>query len=541
MRRIAVVGSFDTKAAPLDRLVTRLRELGEDPVTVDTSVFPSDRVCDHCATDVARAAGHDIEALRTIGRAGAVGAMADGAARVVGRLVRDESVGAVVCMGGSNASTVFSRLLPAIPVGVPKILLGTGVAGETRPIVNRSDAILIYPIVDIEGDNVILRGMIDRLAHVAVGARDAGPIRPTDDAGRSVALSMYGVTTACVAQCRALLADNGFESLVFHANGTGGRSLEDLAAQSRVSLVIDVSSSEVVDELFGGLWPAGSDRLRGAARHGVPQVDRPRRRRHDLRRPPNGRGAPLSRPAHDCPQRPRHPHPHHAGGESPARRGRGGTTRASGGARLAHGSAAGCVRARRRRWAVLRSGRDRGIRRGGFDRPSRRRCPSSRPICISTIRSSPGPWSPRRYAATARRRVAGTGTNAKSSPILETGPSSPGSAGILPAAGRRPGTVQAGTWRLCVLPRAGRPPRSRKVAGLDSGTGMTALLKGPAKGIEERARCSRICFGGNDQRDAGAQPAHRRAHGEVARQSRRHPQRALHRLRPRTRDRRSGP
>ena len=100
--------------------------------------------------------------------------------------------------------------------------------------------------------------MIDRLAHVAIGARDAGPIRHSDDAGRSVALSMYGVTTACVAQCRAVLAEHGFESLVFHANGTGGRSLEDLAAQSRVSLVMDVSISEVVDELFGGLWPAGS-------------------------------------------------------------------------------------------------------------------------------------------------------------------------------------------------------------------------------------------------------------------------------------------
>jgi len=274
MRRIAVVGAFDTKAAPLGRLVDKLRALGEDPVTVDTGVFPSGCDCDHRAPDVARAAGRDIEELRTIGRAGAVAAMADGAARVVGRLVRDESVGAVVCMGGSNASTVFSRIVPAVPVGIPKILLGTGVAGETRGIVNGSDAILIYPIVDIEGDNSILRGVIDRLAHVAIGARDAGPIRQ-DDAARSVALSMYGVTTACVAQCRALLAEHGFESLVFHANGTGGRSLEDLAAQSRVCLVMDVSISEVVDELFGGLWPAGSGRLCGAARHGVPQVIAP--------------------------------------------------------------------------------------------------------------------------------------------------------------------------------------------------------------------------------------------------------------------------
>ena len=275
MSRIVVVGSFDTKAAPLGRLVAKLRELGEAPVTVDTGVFPSDFDCDHSAAAVARAAGHAIDDLRTIGRAGAVAAMADGAARVLDTLIRADGVGAVVCMGGSNASTVFSRLVPVVPIGTPKILLGTGVAGETRGIVNGSDAILLYPIVDIEGDNSVLRGMIDRLAHVAIGARDAGPIRQSDDAERSVALSMYGVTTACVAQCRALLAEHGFESLVFHANGTGGRSLEDLAAQSRVSLVMDVSISEVVDELFGGLWPAGSERLCGAARHAVPQVMAP--------------------------------------------------------------------------------------------------------------------------------------------------------------------------------------------------------------------------------------------------------------------------
>lgn len=275
MRQIIVVGSFDTKAAPLGRLVAKLRELGEDPVSMDTGVFPSNCDCNHPAADVARAAGHTIDELRTIGRAGAVAAMADGAARVLGTLVRGGGVGAVVCMGGSNASTVFSRLVPVVPIGVPKILLGTGVASDTRDFVKGSDAILLYPIVDIEGDNSILRAMIDRLAHVAVGARDAGPIRQSDDVERSVALSMYGVTTACVAQCRALLAESGFESLVFHANGTGGRSMEELAAQSRVSLVMDVSISEVVDELFGGLWPAGPDRLRGAARHGVPQVIAP--------------------------------------------------------------------------------------------------------------------------------------------------------------------------------------------------------------------------------------------------------------------------
>ena len=278
MTRIVVAGSFDTKAIPFDHLVVKLRELGENPITVDTSVFPSKQNCDHPAAEVARAAGYNIDELRSIGRADAITAMSQGAKQILSELVSAGKVGALVCMGGSNASTIFSRLISVVPIGVPKILLGTGVAGETRGIVNGTDVILLYPIVDIEGDNSILRGMIERLAHVAVGARNAGQFEnfdDSDDSVRSVALSMYGVTTACVARCRELLAEHGFESLVFHANGTGGRSLEECAEQSRVCLVVDVSISEVVDELFGGLWPAGPERLKGAATHGVPQVIAP--------------------------------------------------------------------------------------------------------------------------------------------------------------------------------------------------------------------------------------------------------------------------
>ena len=275
MSRVVVAGAFDTKAEPLGLLVESLRALGERPITIDTGVFGGEHGCDHPAEAVAEAAGRLLGDLPALGRAEAVSAMSRGASRILGRLLENGEVGALVCMGGSNAAVVFSHLAPVLPVGIPKVLMATSVAGETRPLVGGGDVTMLYPIVDIEGDNSILRGMITRLAGVAAALRRSGRLQQEVGPDRSVGLTMYGVTNRCVTHCRALLSSTGRESLVFHANGTGGRSFESFVAQGLVSSVIDVTISELTDELFGGLWPAGPDRLRTAARLGVPQAVAP--------------------------------------------------------------------------------------------------------------------------------------------------------------------------------------------------------------------------------------------------------------------------
>ena len=270
-----MAGAFDTKGEPFHYLVENLRNLGEPPITIDTGVFGSEHVCDHPREAVAEAAGYSLVDLSLLGRAGALSVMSRGAATILGRLVENGEVGALVCMGGSNAAAVFTQLAPVLPVGIPKVLMATSVAGETRPLVGGSDVTMLYPIVDIEGDNSILRGMIARLAQVAVALLRSGLLRHGSAPGRSVGLTMYGVTNTCVAHCRYLLEARGRESLVFHANGTGGRSFESFITQGLVSSVIDVTISEMTDELFGGLWPAGPDRLCAATRTGVPQAIAP--------------------------------------------------------------------------------------------------------------------------------------------------------------------------------------------------------------------------------------------------------------------------
>ena len=275
MGHIVIAGAFDTKAEPLCLLAERLRAMGESPITIDTGIFGGDHGCDHSAESVAEAAGHRLADLPALGRADAVSVMSRGGAEILGELARREEVDALVCMGGSNAAVVFTHLTPVLPMGVPKILMATVVAGNARPLVDGGDVILLYPIVDIEGDNSILRAMIERVAHVAAGARAAGRFEQMGGDGGVVGITMYGVTTRCVAYCREILAGKGVESLVFHANGTGGASLESFVAQGLVSAVLDVTISELTDELFGGLWEAGTGRLTGASRHGVPQAVAP--------------------------------------------------------------------------------------------------------------------------------------------------------------------------------------------------------------------------------------------------------------------------
>ena len=275
MSRVVVAGAFDTKAEPLGLLVETLTTMGAPPVTIDTGVFSGDHGCQYPAGAVAEAGGHSQGNLPSLGRAGAVSAMARGAGTILRGLVDDGQVGALVCLGGSNAAVLFTHLAPAVPLGIPKVLMATSVAGETRGLVDGRDVTMIYPIVDIEGDNRILRSMIRRLAAVTVALLGAGPLGEEEGSAPTVGMTMYGLTNPCVTHCRSLLSAAGLESMVFHANGTGGRTLESFISGGLVSSVIDVTISEITDELFGGLWPAGPDRLRTAARMGVPQVIAP--------------------------------------------------------------------------------------------------------------------------------------------------------------------------------------------------------------------------------------------------------------------------
>lgn len=272
MKSVVVVGSFDTKSEALAFLLEQIQALGGATVSIDTSVFPSSATVDYSADRVSEQAGTAHDQLPALGRAVAVHVMAEGAARIVARLAESRELGALVCMGGSNAATVFSRLAQVVPTGIPKLLMSTVVAGDTRPMIEGTDSIMLYPIVDIEGRNTVLDAMVMRLAATAVSMASMPPLRMASQGPDRVGVTMFGVTTRAVSRCRQQLESQGLEVLTFHANGMGGKSLERFIEEGLVTSVLDLTTTELADELFGGMFSAGPSRLTAAARKGVPQV-----------------------------------------------------------------------------------------------------------------------------------------------------------------------------------------------------------------------------------------------------------------------------
>ncbi|MEU6341397.1 Tm-1-like ATP-binding domain-containing protein [Streptomyces sp. NPDC046977] len=277
---VALLGTLDTKGAEYEWLRERLLRRAVDVVLIDTGVAGEPRVpADIARAEVARAAGADIARLRAQGdRGSAVTTMAEGAAEVVRRLHARGRLHGVLAIGGSGGTSIATRAMRALPLGVPKLMVSSMAAGDVSPYVGAADIAMMYSVVDIAGVNrvsaPILANAADAIAAMATGFATDAPPPPADDRPL-VAASMAGVTTPGVDAARQRLTDLGYEVLVFHSVGSGGRSLETLAAQGMFSGVLDLTLSELADDLVGGTFGAGPDRLRAAGRAGVPQVVSP--------------------------------------------------------------------------------------------------------------------------------------------------------------------------------------------------------------------------------------------------------------------------
>lgn len=271
---VALVGALDTKHEEYAFVRDRLATHGVPALLIDTGVLGDAGVeADVDRRAVARSGDADLDTLVEDGRRGdAMTAMATGAARVVQRLHDDRAVSGVMVLGGSNAGFVMSVLTTALPIGFPKLLVSTIVAGDTRPYLQATDLIMMYPVVDLAGLDSISRPVLSRAADAMAGIVAAPPVPGPGAGARSVGCTMFGVTTPCVTSIQRELSADGVEVHVFHANGTGGRTLERLIRSGDLAAVADVTTTELADELVGGVCSAGQDRLTAAAACGVPQV-----------------------------------------------------------------------------------------------------------------------------------------------------------------------------------------------------------------------------------------------------------------------------
>ncbi|NUP61824.1 MAG: Tm-1-like ATP-binding domain-containing protein [Nonomuraea sp.] len=287
---VLLLGTLDTKGEEYALVRDLITAAGQDVILVDTGVMgsatpqphpgtaPAPRaglVPDVPAEDVAEAAGTSLERLRSAGdRGAALATMAAGATAIARDLHARGQVSGVLALGGSGGSSIAAAVMRALPVGLPKLLVSTMVSGDVSAYVGETDVTLMYSVVDVAGVNSISRRILGNAA-AAISAMAAAHDARSEPVGEDkplVAATMFGVTTPAVDAARARLESLGYEVLVFLATGSGGRAMEALAADGHFAGVLDLTTTELADELVGGVLSAGPDRLTAAGNAGVPQV-----------------------------------------------------------------------------------------------------------------------------------------------------------------------------------------------------------------------------------------------------------------------------
>jgi uncharacterized protein (UPF0261 family) len=267
MRTIHVVGTADTKGEELAFLRALIGKTGQQVRLVDLGTRAPSITPDVAADEVAACHPEGEAPLSGNDRGTAVAGMGAAFAEWCRRHADD--ISGVIAVGGGGGTSIACAGLRQLPYGVPKIMVSTLASGDTAPYVGTSDIVMWPSITDIAGLNRLSRVILTNAAHALVGAVNAPPTTATDKP--AIGLTMFGVTTPCVTRIADTLRDR-YDCLVFHATGTGGRSMERLLAQGVLSGLIDITTTEVADLLFGGVLPARADRLDVVARTRAPWV-----------------------------------------------------------------------------------------------------------------------------------------------------------------------------------------------------------------------------------------------------------------------------
>ncbi len=275
---VLVIGTLDTKGSEVSFLRALLAGAGLNPLVLDAGVvqppsFPPDISRDQ----VYAAAGTSIGEVQRAGDRGrAVEAAARGAAQLAVGLNNRAMLDGVISLGGSAGTTIGTAAMRALPFGLPKLMVSTLASGQVRQYVGIRDILMMHSVVDISGLNRISRRVLTNAAQAMIGmVRGRQASDPQSEGGEDrplITTTMFGVTTPCIETSRPILEKKGYEVLVFHATGSGGMTMESFIADGMIQGVLDITTTELADELVGGILSAGRDRLTAAGIKGIPQV-----------------------------------------------------------------------------------------------------------------------------------------------------------------------------------------------------------------------------------------------------------------------------
>jgi uncharacterized protein (UPF0261 family) len=274
-KTVGIIAALDTKGEEARLIRDFVVGQGLNALVVDVGVLGEPAVPANISrAEVAAAAGESLgELIQSQDKARAMRAMTAGAAVIAAGLYAEGRIDGLIGLGGSAGTGIATSAMRALPVGVPKLVVSTVAAGDTRPYVGTKDVTLMYSVVDVAGINRISGRILTNAAGAICGMVQAEPPKLTERP--LIAASMFGNTTACVDRARRAFEAAGYEVLVFHATGTGGQTMEGLIGDGYFAGVFDVTTTEWADELCGGVFSAGPTRLDAAAKAGVPQVIAP--------------------------------------------------------------------------------------------------------------------------------------------------------------------------------------------------------------------------------------------------------------------------
>lgn len=272
MSTVAVLGTLDTKGEEHAFVAERIRARGHQALLIDVGSGSEPGVePDITREEVAAAGGVDLEALMAKkDRGRCVVAMSEAAPVLLRKLADDGRIDGVISLGGGGGTAIAAAAMRALPLGFPKLMVSTLAAGNTAPYLGTKDIVMMPSIADVAGLNRLSRIIFSRAAGAICGMVEA----EVETAGSKplIVASMFGNTTSCVTEAKRILEEAGYEVLVFAATGAGGRSMEALIESGLVSGVLDLTTTELADELAGGVLSAGPERLNAAAKAGVPAV-----------------------------------------------------------------------------------------------------------------------------------------------------------------------------------------------------------------------------------------------------------------------------
>lgn len=276
MPAVYVIATMDTKGHEAAFVAERVRAAGASAVTVDVGVqdapvvspdMTRERVADFHPSSASVVLGH-------ADRGQAVTAMSEALIEFLRREHAAGNVAGVIGLGGSGGTALIAPAFRALPIGLPKLLVSTVASGNTAQYVGFSDIALMPSVVDVAGLNVVSREVLANAAHAIAGmvAHRTGERRGSSPSSSTIGLTMFGVTTPCVTAVRELLEAEGHDVLTFHATGTGGQAMEKLVESGLIGGVLDITTTEVADEVVGGVFPAGAARFDAILAKCVPYV-----------------------------------------------------------------------------------------------------------------------------------------------------------------------------------------------------------------------------------------------------------------------------